>query len=121
MYSYLPHIIYSIALTSISTHLLIKRKAVAEERANVTAQISILESIVQQLRSDLPISEDKLERMKRLSRAHKIPEISENGSPNNHVKWGDVFLGNKTTPESSELEKKDLETSTSTTSSVYCH
>ncbi|CDO77585.1 hypothetical protein BN946_scf184936.g10 [Trametes cinnabarina] len=42
---YLPHIIYTTALTSVATHHLSQRKAFEAERAHVAAQISILEDL----------------------------------------------------------------------------
>ncbi|KAL7277606.1 hypothetical protein ACG7TL_008533 [Trametes sanguinea] len=42
---YLPHIIYTIALTSIATHHLQQRKEFEAERAHVAAQLSILEDL----------------------------------------------------------------------------
>ncbi|OSC98457.1 hypothetical protein PYCCODRAFT_1471079 [Trametes coccinea BRFM310] len=42
---YLPHIIYTIALTSIATHHLQQRKTFEAERAHVAAQLSILEDL----------------------------------------------------------------------------
>ncbi|KAI0698304.1 hypothetical protein C8T65DRAFT_753455 [Cerioporus squamosus] len=42
---YLPHFIYSTALTSVSMHHLFQRKAAEADRTHVAAQISILEDL----------------------------------------------------------------------------
>ena len=61
---YLPHVLYSVALTSISINLVSFRKTAEADVARVNAQISILESIKQQLQSRVPLSTDELEKLK---------------------------------------------------------
>ena len=88
--SYLPHLIYSVALTSISLHLLVKRDAIETERAQLSAQISVLESVVRQLRtSDSNVNVAEVDRLMKLARAHREERLAQNRV----MSWRDVFLG----------------------------
>ena len=40
---YLPHVLYSLAITSLGMHLLSQRKAAEAERMQFSAQLSLLE------------------------------------------------------------------------------
>ena len=66
--AYLPHLLYSTALTSISMHHLAQRKAAEADRAHVAAQISILEDLLAR-----PTLQDaEFQRLWRLARAHDV-------------------------------------------------
>jgi hypothetical protein len=110
---FLPHIIYSVALTSISYHLLVHKKTAEAQKAQLTARISILESIIQSLRSDNLPSDVEIERLKKLARAHDIhaqPPATLGGIVNEKVNWRDVFLGRKrVSANESEWDAKDLD------------
>ncbi|KAF8190894.1 hypothetical protein BJ912DRAFT_878386, partial [Pholiota molesta] len=96
---YLPHVLASLALTSISIHLVGRRRAIEDERARAAAQLSILSSIREQLKGEAPLSEAELGRLKRLARAR--------------VPWGEVFRGKGPASGERELSKwdrRDLET-----------
>ncbi|KAM6502870.1 hypothetical protein JOM56_002847 [Amanita muscaria] len=109
--SYIPHALYAIAVTSISIHLVSKRRAFEDERANVNARISILESIAEQLRSGKPINDDEVERLKRLARDPVKRDEEAMKSKSEEISWKEVFLGQKSQSDSdlSPWEKKDLE------------
>lgn len=111
--SYLPHALYSVAITSISIHLVSQRRTSSDERARVNAQISILESISQRLQSDQPFSNDELERMKRLARPpEKTPSELETKEA---IGWKEVILGRKKAgDEMSEWDKRDMEKGSAT-------
>ena len=104
---YLPHAIYAIALTSISIHLVNQRRTSEEEKSRVNAQISILESVRDQLRSDKPLSSDELARLKKLASA----PLPEEEKP--HIRWSDIFMGRKPVvgkeSDVSEWDKRDIE------------
>ncbi|RDB23794.1 hypothetical protein Hypma_008968 [Hypsizygus marmoreus] len=108
--SYIPHAIYSVAITSISIHLVSQRKTSSDERSRINAQISILENVSEQLRSDKPLLPTELEKLRRLARP---PEKSAVEVGNEEVMgWREVFLGKKKSdegPEMSKWEKKDIE------------
>jgi hypothetical protein len=109
--AYLPHALYSVAITSISIHLVSQKRTFSDERARVKAQISILESISEQLQSDKPFSTEEFERMKRLARPPEQPhsELDDKDA----IGWKEVILGRKkTNDEMSEWDKKDMEKST---------
>ncbi|KAK2467416.1 hypothetical protein APHAL10511_000651 [Amanita phalloides] len=106
---YIPHALYAIAVTSISIHLVNKRRVFEDEKASVNARISILESIAQQSRSGNPADEE-LERLKRLARP-PVKVNSTSTSSGEGISWKEVMFGRRR-PESEELshwEKKDLE------------
>jgi len=109
--SYIPHALYAIAVTSISIHLVSKRRTFEDERANVNARISLLESIAKQLRSDKPINDEEVERLKRLARDPVKRDEETAKSKSEEISWKEVFLGQKRQSDSdlSPWEKKDLE------------
>src|ERR1700684_1857041 len=89
---YLPHIIYSIALTSISFHLLSKRDQIDTQRAQLSAQISVLESVVQQLQSRESVSDVELERLMKLARVNGgYPLVQD--TQKRAVSWKDAIFG----------------------------
>ena len=69
---YLPHLLYSTALTSTAMHHLQQRKAAADERSHVAAQISILEDLRARLSAREPVPERELERLWHLARSHDV-------------------------------------------------
>jgi hypothetical protein len=72
MHPYLPHTLYTVALLSITMHRISQRHTVEEQRARANAQISILESMVQRLRSDTPLADAELDRLDRLRRSSRL-------------------------------------------------
>lgn len=106
--AYLPHAIYSVAITSISIHLVSQKRMFSDERARVKAQTSILESISEQLKSDKPFSTEEFERMKRLARPQE--QSAADVQDKDVIGWKEVILGRKkTSDELSEWDKKDME------------
>ncbi|KII95604.1 hypothetical protein PLICRDRAFT_170232 [Plicaturopsis crispa FD-325 SS-3] len=109
---YLPHLVYSLAVTSISIHLLWQRKTADAERAKIAGQISILESIVHDFRSGKHIPDVELERLKKLARERGEPEIPEGGLLKEEIGWREVFFGRKRVAgvvRESEWDRRDLE------------
>ncbi|KAJ7725670.1 hypothetical protein DFH07DRAFT_768095 [Mycena maculata] len=68
-----------------------KRKKTAAERNSSEARISVLESVVEQLRSNQPLSDADLARLKRL--AAPRPIITEPELHYEPVLWKDILLG----------------------------
>lgn len=95
------------AVTSIGIHLLTHRKAAEAERAQISAQISILESTAQRLKSGEVIPDREFERLRRLARSQEIPRVSsDEGVERETIGWRDVLLGRKEA-ESSAADKWD--------------
>jgi hypothetical protein len=65
---YFPHVLFSLALTTISINLVSHRRTAEDERSRVQARISVLESIKEQLQSGKPLSNEELDRQKKLAR-----------------------------------------------------
>ncbi|KAG2065248.1 hypothetical protein BDR04DRAFT_1108789 [Suillus decipiens] len=108
---YIPHIIYSTALTSISMHLLWQRKTADEDRARFKAQTSILQGLIEQLRSGKSISDEEITKSRNLARILGEGKQSLDKEKTN-VGWTDVLWGRKTPADrgvSDEWERKDLE------------
>lgn len=89
-------------LTSLGFHLLFARRDAASERAQHTARISILESLVERLREGEPIADAEIEKLTNLSR--KLQSGNEgNGTfiGDEHqgrigVTWKEAFIGRQT-------------------------
>lgn len=110
--TYLPHILYSTALTSVSIHLLWRRKAFEDDRARHDAQITILEDLAHQLRSGSSITDEEVDRLRKLVQVHQgTNEEAAGGVQEHSISWKDVFWGKKTDDRSKadEWEQKDLE------------
>jgi hypothetical protein len=107
--AYLPHLIYSTILTSLSFHLLFQKKQSEVDRAHLTAQISILESLKDRLRSEQDISDDEIERLCRLAKTHEESHMEGAGMKREKVGWKEVFLGQKSEVDPGEHDKKDWE------------
>lgn len=110
--TYLPHILYSTALTSVSIHLLWRRKAFEDDRARHDAQITILEDLAHQLRSGSSITDEEVDRLRKLVRVHQgTSEEAAGGVQEHSISWKDVFWGKKTDDrgKADEWEQKDLE------------
>ena len=115
---YFPHVLYSVALTSISINLVGFKKHAEDDTSRINAKISILDSIKRQLQSNEPLSTDELERLKKLARLS--PADAASPAEQDQVSWSDVFSGKGPVGKDLELSKwdqKDLETSAF---SCYC-
>jgi hypothetical protein len=107
--SYIPHLIYSTALASLSFHLLFQKEQSKMDRAHLAAQTSILEALAHRLRSGQNISDEEVERLCRLAKTHKETHAEEADVKREKVGWKDVFLGKTIERDAEEREKKDLE------------
>jgi len=104
---YFPHAFFAIALTSISIHLVSHRRTVEEERSRIQAQISVLESIKEQLQSDKPLSNGELERLKKLARPVDTGHEQREVESHKEVGWTNIFRGRKRSDAEAELSKWD--------------
>jgi hypothetical protein len=94
--AYVPHLIYSTILTSFSFHLLFHKKQSEVDRAHLTAQISILETLAHRLRSGQDVSDEEIERLCRLAKTHEDGPVEGSGVKKEKIGWKDVFMGRKT-------------------------
>lgn len=103
--AYLPHLFYSLAVTSLATHLLWTRTAAEEERRQLGAQVTLLESLSQRLRVG-DISSDEVERMRRLAKDPPKADTatSHTGGP---IGWREVLLGRRRTGGEGRSEEYD--------------
>ncbi|KAI6046312.1 hypothetical protein EDC04DRAFT_1683262 [Pisolithus marmoratus] len=110
--TYLPHVLYSTILTSVSIHLLWRRKAFEDDRARYNAQITILEDLAHRLRSDSSdITNEEVDGLRKLAQVHRDTREAAGGGQEHSVSWKDVFWGTKPQDHSKadELEQIDLE------------
>jgi hypothetical protein len=106
--SYLPHALYSAAILSLSIHLVNQQRTSSDERARLNAQISVLQSISQQLQSGNPLSSYELASLKRLARP--VPSSLES-QPKEFIGWKEAIFGQKARDSSgiSPWDQKDME------------
>jgi len=104
---YFPHAFFAVALTSISINLISHRRTAEGERSGIQAQISVLESIKEQLQSDKPLSNEELAKLKRLVRP--VDEGREAESHKAEVSWTNVFRTGRASDGEPELRKWDQE------------
>ncbi|KAI0827722.1 hypothetical protein BC628DRAFT_1418332 [Trametes gibbosa] len=115
--SYLPHLFYSTALTSLAMHHLFQRKAFEAERAHVAAQLSILDDLRERLGAAGRIPEREYGRLGRLARSHDVwraREVSAAGAgeqgEESEFGWKEVLLGKRfDSAKSDEWDRKDLD------------
>jgi hypothetical protein len=95
-WAYIPHLLYSLGIVSISTHLLWHRKEWEAQRAHAAAQISVLESITQRLKNGERMDPKEIERLQRMVRGK---EDTNSTSPSDsalsaeEIRWKEVLLG----------------------------
>jgi len=108
---YFPHAIYSLAITSISVHLISQKRRIAEDRARIAARISILESVLEQLQENKDVPLDELDRLHRLARPSVIEENAS--GERKGIRWREVFLGSRKVVDSemNESDRRDWEKS----------
>ncbi|KDQ13988.1 hypothetical protein BOTBODRAFT_175116 [Botryobasidium botryosum FD-172 SS1] len=94
--TYLTPLLSALALTSLSFNLLVHRRNSAYERSRLTAQTTILESLVSRMRSGERVEDAEIERLLKLGRGEKEGEV-EGGADrwDGRVGWKDVLFGRK--------------------------
>jgi hypothetical protein len=117
--TYVPHLIYSTILTSISFHLLFQKKQSEVDRAHLTAQMTTLESLAHRLRSGQDVSDKEVERLCRLAKTHEDTYLERAGAKKEIIGWRDVFLGRKTEGDVGQYETMNFEQGEDL-DSLYC-
>ncbi|KAI0067631.1 hypothetical protein BV25DRAFT_1911526 [Artomyces pyxidatus] len=108
---YIPELIYSLALSSLSVHLLFQRRESTTVRRQLSARVSLLEELVRRLRAGEDVSPAEIARMRKLGR--EGPEKVDVQGDGDAVGWREVIFGRAERPGEQagkdEWERKDLE------------
>jgi hypothetical protein len=106
---YIPELIYALAFSSISVHLLWQRRAAETDRRHHAARLSILGDLAVRLRAGEAVPDAEVARLRRL--AETVGE--EATHPGESVGWRDVIFGRKESGAErqgkEELERRELE------------
>jgi len=97
---YLPHIIYSIALTSLSMNLLNTRKNAEDERAAFRARESVLTTLITRLKSGENVSNAEIAKMRLMGNSQRgMVAMSELPAPvpgnGRSTSWKEAVMGQK--------------------------
>jgi hypothetical protein len=110
---YVPHIIYSLALTSFAMHLLYQRRDAEEDRSRLSAKISILESLAGRLEKGERIDPTEVTRLRKL--AGLLDSSKQETNKEEKISWRDVLFGRREHPGAVgtvSWDKKDWEKGT---------
>jgi hypothetical protein len=112
-WGYVPHLLYSLSIVSISTHLLWHRKEWDSQRAHVAAQISVLKSITGRLRSGERMDAREIDRLQRMVRGKEDKDASSASDASystEETRWREVLLGKAGIGQNHDAyDKKDWE------------
>jgi len=107
---YIPELLYALAFSSISVHLLWQRRAAETDRRHYSARLSILGELATRLRAGEAVSDAEVARLRRL--AETVGD-GEDTHPGESVGWREVIFGRKESgverEGKEELERKELE------------
>ncbi|OBZ69486.1 hypothetical protein A0H81_10104 [Grifola frondosa] len=120
---YVPHLVYSTAITSLGIHLLWQRKTAEAQRGQLAAQTSILAALAERLRAGEDVPPREFDRLWRLAQSHdfELAEAREREKEREKeqgtIGWREVLLGRKQDAEekrarekrAEEWDRKDLE------------
>lgn len=106
---YIPELLYALAFSSISVHLLWQRRTAETDRRHYSARISILGELAARLHAGEAVSDVEIARLRRL--AETVGEAEAH--PGENIGWRDVVFGRKESgmerEGAEELERKELE------------
>jgi hypothetical protein len=106
---YIPELVYALAFSSISVHLLWQRRTAETDRRHLSARLSILGELAARLRAGDAVSDAEVARLRRLAET-----VGEATHPGENVGWRDVMFGRKESGAEregkEELERRELET-----------
>ncbi len=107
---YIPHIVYTLAITSLGAHLLYHRKEAEDQRAHYTARIALLEEVAGRLRAGKPVPERDFELIRKLAKEPGMDRATARGvEVNDNIEWREVLLGRKGDGSSEKWETQDWE------------
>jgi len=108
---YIPELIYALAFSSISVHLLWQRRTADTDRRHLSARLSILGELAARLRAGEAVSDAEVARLRRLAET-----VGEATHPGENVGWRDVIFGRKESgaerEAKEELERREIERGT---------
>ena len=106
---YIPELVYALAFSSISVHLLWQRRTAETGRRHLSARLSILGELAARLRAGDAVSDAEVARLRRLAET-----VGEASHPGENVGWREVMFGRKESGAEregkEELERRELET-----------
>lgn len=109
---FLPEIVYTIALTSLSTHMLWLRKEAEDQRTYWDTRLKLLEDTAHRLRAGQRVPQDDFDLIHKLAKLPGTDRAAARGiEPTEHLAWKEVLLGRKGGPgsQSEQLDLKDWE------------
>jgi|SRR5712675_1938515 len=105
---YIPELVYALAFSSISVHLLWQRRAAETDRRHFSARLSILGDVAARLRAGEGVSDAEVARLRRLAET-----VGEATHPGENIGWREVIFGRKETgmerEVKEELERRELD------------
>ena len=105
---HIPELIYALAFSSISVHLLWQRRTAETDRRHLSARLSILGELAARLRAREAVSDAEVVRLRQLAET-----VGEATHPGENVGWRDVIFGRKESGAEregkEELERRELE------------
>ncbi|KAG8935145.1 hypothetical protein FRC03_011525 [Tulasnella sp. 419] len=105
--AYTIHIVSSVAITSLSYHLLSHRQRAQSDRVYLSGKFSILESLVERTRRGEDVSYAEFERLLHLANSGGSESGPIHpGSVTQNVAWKDAILGRR---RDEEAERRELE------------
>jgi hypothetical protein len=106
---YIPELVYALAFSSISVHLLWQRRTAETDRRHYSARISILGELAARLRTGEAVPDVEISRLRRLAETAGTAETH----PGENIGWRDVVFGRKESgmerEGKEELEHRELE------------
>ena len=101
MPSYLPHVFYSLAITSISIHYLWHKRESEEQRRHYSTRIALLEDTAKRLRVGDRVDENEFDLLKKMAAGPgSVSGAARGVEPENEIGWREMLLGRKTDVES---------------------
>jgi hypothetical protein len=106
---YIPELVYALAFSSFSVHLLWQRRTAETDRRHYSARISILGELAARLRAGEAVPDVEISRLRRLAETAEAAEAH----PGENIGWRDVVFGRKETVMEREgkevLERREME------------
>ena len=119
MTRYIPELVYALAFSSISVHLLWQRRAAETDRRHYSARLSILGELAGRLRAGEVVTDAEVARLQRLAET-----VGEDSHAGESIGWRQVIFGRKESGLEREgrevLERRELERGASCLRGVSC-